>query len=306
MQFLDHTYAPLRLCGKSENTLRIYHITIRNFSRYLEREPTLGDLTDDVLAAYLGWLRDQRHSLRRVRYSPHTIQKEYCQLTAMWRFACQRHLIDLYPTIAKPKAPRTDPQSWLPADLQKLFIAIGELQGTIGGVASAAWWRALHYMIWNTGERIGALLALQWSDIDLSGKWVVVRAEYRKSKTEDKTHAIADYTIEALRAIQRPVRDEVFPWPMSVKYLWKRYKVLLKRAGLTADRRSMFHRMRRTVATQFELAGGDATKLLGHFDRSVTEGHYLDPRVIKRVQAIDLLPQPGVVGASEARKPRAK
>ncbi len=50
--------------------------------------------------------------------------------------------------------------------------------------------------------------------------------------------------------------------------------------------------MRRTVASQYEVLGGDATKLLGHFDRSVTEGHYLDPRVVVRPQAIDRLGKP--------------
>jgi integrase len=283
--FLDDVYAPIRLGGKSPRTLYLYRNSVRLFGNFLGRDVMLSDLTDDTFAAHLA-------SLRERGAAAHTVVKEYCQICAMWRFAAQRHLVADCPTVAKPLMPRTDPKSWLLDDLRKIFNAIDQLKGEIGGVPEAAWWRALHYVIWNTGERISAVLDLRWTDFDLDGRWVTFRAESRKGKGEDLTHQIADYTAEALRAINRPKRDEVFPWPLQRNYLWSVYGRLLKRAGLPCGRGDKFHRLRRTVATQYQLLGGDASRMLGHQSPRVTERHYLDPRVIRRQQAVDLLMKP--------------
>jgi hypothetical protein len=55
--------------------------------------------------------------------------------------------------------------------------------------------------------------------------------------------------------------------------------------------------MRRSVASYFKQAGGDATELLDHSARSVTQA-YLDPRIVTQVQAMDLLPPIGRKAAS--------
>ena len=63
--------------------------------------------------------------------------------------------------------------------------------------------------------------------------------------------------------------------------------------GLPSDRRHKFHAMRRTVASFYEAAGGNATELLGHSTRDVTRTHYLDPRVVGQgVNACDVLFRP--------------
>jgi integrase len=255
----------------------------------------LSDLTDDTITAYFAYLRKEELAAA-------TIAKEYAQLTAIWRFACQRHKVGLYPTVAKPNVPRNEPQSWLREDLERLFKAIYSLDGWIGEVREPAWWLALHFVIWNTGERITALLSVKWSDIDLDGGWITIRAEYRKGKSRGKVHRLAPYTIEALRAIQLPERELVFEWHKSPKYLWQAYGEILKKAGLPNDRYSKFHRLRRTVATQYELLGGNATNLLGHSDRKTTVEHYLDRRVVVEPQAIDLLTRPDV--ATPANEPQ--
>ena len=46
--------------------------------------------------------------------------------------------------------------------------------------------------------------------------------------------------------------------------------------------------MRRTVASKYEAAGGNATALMDHTKRSVTL-LYLDPKIAKQPQVIDLL-----------------
>ena len=54
-------------------------------------------------------------------------------------------------------------------------------------------------------------------------------------------------------------------------------------------------RMRRSVASHYKAAGGDATELVDHTSRKVTQA-YLDPRIVKRVQEMDLLPSIGQKG----------
>lgn len=144
-------------------------------------------------------------------------------------------------------------------------------------------------LAWDSGERIGALLQAEWSH--LSGEWLTLPAEIRKGGRQDRAYKLAADTLAILGSIRRPQRKLILPWPFHHTTLYNHYRRIRRRAGLPYDRRSGFHRIRRTVATFFEAAGGNATELLGHSDRRVTRG-YLDPRLLKQPQAIDLLFRP--------------
>ena len=119
-----------------------------------------------------------------------------------------------------------------------------------------------------------------------------MRAETRKFGLADKMSELPPVAVEALRAIGQPCRDLVFPWPKCESELWTQYGKILKRAGLTRDRKSKFHRMRRSAASHYEAAGGNATELCGHSTRRVTRA-YLDPRIATVVQPARLLFTPG-------------
>jgi integrase len=52
-----------------------------------------------------------------------------------------------------------------------------------------------------------------------------------------------------------------------------------------------FHAMRRTAASHFAAAGGDASHFLGHSSPRITEKYYLDPRIADTgPQPCDVLP----------------
>ena len=80
----------------------------------------------------------------------------------------------------------------------------------------------------------------------------------------------------------------MFPWPYSYTYLWTEYGRLLRLAGLPSDAKSKFHRIRKTAASYAEAAGGNATAMLRHSKREVTEA-YLDPRICQQQQPVDVL-----------------
>jgi len=53
----------------------------------------------------------------------------------------------------------------------------------------------------------------------------------------------------------------------------------LAAAGLPTDRRSKFHRIRRTVASAVAEAGGNPSEALDHASPKTTK-RYLDPRIV--------------------------
>lgn len=82
----------------------------------------------------------------------------------------------------------------------------------------------------------------------------------------------------------------MFPWDKSYTYLWGRMGVICKRAGLSDNRRSKFHRIRKTTASYYQAAGGSAQALLDHSSPAVTR-RYLDPRIVAPQSASELLPK---------------
>ena len=96
---------------------------------------------------------------------------------------------------------------------------------------------------------------------------------------------------QVVRLIEKPKRELIFPWPNCLTYLWDSYKKILIRADLPHDYKSKFHRMRKSVASHFEAAGGNATALLDHSHRRTTE-KYIDPTICVRQHAVDLLFRP--------------
>lgn len=285
LQFYHAIFEPLKLRSRADNTRRLYLCTIRGFCRYLNRPAKLEDLNDLTVNRFLDYYR-------RLPRSPYSANKERSNLLAIWRFAARKRYVEEWPDVEPDIEPERIPQAWTADQVAKLLAICEAQRGRIGPIPAADWWRALHLVAWDTSERIGAIRDLAWHHIDLLGQTILVPAELRKGRRRDRLYRIASDTTAALRKIQQPARAEVFPWPYCRTYLWNRYQRLLKQAGLPTDRQSKFHRIRRTVATYYEAAGGNATELLGHSSRSVTLA-YLDPRILPEHQAVDVLFRPG-------------
>lgn len=277
MSFFTDVYQPLKLRGGSHNTVRLYKHSINRYSDYLGREATLEDFDDLKVSTYLA---------RLVGLSPYTIEKERCQLVAMWNFAARRGLVPKFPTVYASRLPERTPMAWDQKDLFSLLGSCKREDGDIDGVPAGKWWISLHLVLWDTGERIGAIRALQWGW--LRGNVLHVPAEVRKGKTRDRVYHLHQTTCEMLQQIADPHRRMIFPWCRSETSLYYHYNRILRRAGLPTDCKSKFHRMRKTVATFFKRAGGNPTELLDHQSSQTTKA-YLDPRFLEEPQAKDLL-----------------
>lgn len=277
---LDY-YAPMT--GISDRTIKLYCYTISAWADLLGRAPTIADLEELGVARFLS------HRVRTLAAA--TAAKDRAQLRAIWEFAARRKLCTTWPTTPRIIVPERIPEAWMTDELHRLIMSSEEERMPIAGFPGAAVWRALLLLGYESGERIAALIALQCKDV--RGCNVIFRAENRKGRRRDIMREISVECADALIAVRRSPEETAIPWNHHNTYLYRRMNIILKRAGLPTDRRSKFHRIRKTTASYYEQAGGSAQRLLDHNSPQTTRV-YLDPRIVRpKFTAPDVLPKVG-------------
>jgi integrase len=265
---------------RDDQTRKVYRLALARLAEVCGHAPTVDDLTDDNVASVMtAMLRDGR--------AIPTVNERRARLNAFWTWLAKRGVVGTFPTTPPLPAPRRIPRAWTREELGRLVKACAAQRGWIACVPASDWWLTLHYVAWDSGERIGALLGAQWSH--LSGEWLILPAEIRKGQGADRAYRLSPQTVAALEKIRYPVRGELWPWPFHPCYLWSRYKKLRKEAGLPIDRQSGFHRIRRSVASHLAALGGNATEAMGHSSPAVTRDSYIDPTIAVPPQPSDLL-----------------
>lgn len=222
----------------------------------------LGPLCSESIAKF----RDARLAMGR---AVNTVGGEVSKLStyARWQGA------DV--VVASPKKIRRSPVAWSKKELQRLFHEAEHTDRMIYHLPASVYFPALLWIAWESGERIGAMLGLEWTDIDLENRSIHYRAEIRKGGYADARWSISKRTARSIAALKAYGRPK--PFDLGCRStLWKCYTNLLNDAGLPNDRKSKFHRIRRSVATHVHLAGGDATLAMGHASPDVTWAHYID------------------------------
>lgn len=275
-------YIRKRLRGASHNTIRLYGHSIGSFARTLGHKPTIDDLTDEAV---------EEHMWRVVRsgLSPATANKDRGQLICLWKFAAQNGMVPTFPNVPPMKEPDRVPMGWLPKEVDAMLAAAKTEPMPIDTVPGSLWFTAMIRVLLDTGERVGAIRQLGRDSVQ--DRFLLVPAAVRKGKTRDRLYPLSVETLQALADLKRfSVGSLLFPWPYSETYLYNRFNRILERAGLPRDRRSKFHRIRRTVASAVARAGGDPTAALDHASPKTTK-KYLDPRIVGGVKVSDILSQ---------------
>lgn len=277
---LFERYEKKHLRGKSENTLRLYRHTIRSFAKFLRREPTIQDLDADLIQDFI-W------SVVKSGRTPATANKDRAQLCCLWNYAAKNRIVDKYPDVPVVPEPDRVPMAWMPDELNRILqVAKTETQ-PVGDVSGKLWWTAMLLIILDTGERIGAVRNLPREC--LRGDHILVPAELRKGKTRDRLYKVSSTTVEAIKQLLASHSElELFPFPYSETYLYRRYKKLLERAKLPVGRQSNFHKLRKSVASAVASVGGDATAALDHASSKTTKA-YLDPRIVGGIDVSAIL-----------------
>ncbi len=257
-------YIAKRLKSGSENTIRLYKHSIASFAKSIGKIPELSDLTDEAIERHMWGIVNRGGA-------PESANKDRGQLIALWNFAAKRGIVSTWPDNRPLNEPEKVPLGWLPDELARLLKACEDQPGTIGDCRASLWWVCMVRVLLETGERIGAIRWLTKSA--LQDNWLLVPAHLRKGKRRDRLYTLQSETIEKLRDLIKENRSNksLFPWDRCETYLYNRFNKILEAANLPTDRRSKFHRLRRTVASAVAREGGDATAALDHASPRTTK-----------------------------------
>jgi integrase len=128
-----------------------------------------------------------------------------------------------------PPAPLPDrvPRAWTLDELGAIYRAAAATRGFVGIVPSCVWYPALVSVLWESAERIGAVLECRPDDFD--GTHLHVRAEYRKGGKRDRVYRLSSRTCSLL--LQARGASRLLEWDKAHTHLWKKYADIVARAG---------------------------------------------------------------------------
>lgn len=281
--FLQTVYVPLRLRGRSAESVRLLRHAITQFSRWLGRPALLDDLDDLVVSQWL--------TAMAAKKSPNSVARERSGILALWNLAQGRGLVKLRPTVAPELVPQSTPRAFTADELARLADAARYSYGWVGPIPAATFFRALIAVGLETGERINAILRTPrncWQRPTLT-----VPATIRKGGRQERVYELSPEACDLVDHVVAHTGPTVFWWVASDTALRKRWKTITRRAGLGDGRDVQFHALRRSTASHLAAAGLDATTYLGHSTDRITRRSYLDPRVVdaSRPKAWQSLPR---------------
>lgn len=278
-------YLDINLNIQSEMTKRHYEVVLRDLRRLVGSEPTIEQFSDQFQSRYARHLMDRE-------LSPYTINQRLEYLRALWRHACRRGYLSVWPTSISIPEPRAVPCAWTPEELEQLWKACDEEQGVFWcgaakGLSRRSFWKCFHLICYWTGERTGAVLATEFSWIN--GSYLSIPARFRKGRRQARKYWLPDDTLEEIQQFATPERTKIFP--VSRASFYKLIHKFQQRAGLDGHRIGP-QKMRRTHASMVARYGGDPVKALGHSSPKITEEFYLDPTVAEPKAYNQVLPNP--------------
>jgi integrase len=280
---LDTIYVPLRLRGRSQESVRLLRHAITQFSRWLGRPAVLEDLEDLTVSQFL--------THRGQRLSPNSVARERSGLLALWNLAQGRGLVRLRPSVSPELVPQATPRAFTTDELTRLADAARQASGWIGPVPASVFFPALVAVALETGERINAIMSTPrscWRRPTLT-----VPANVRKGGRQERVYELSPEASDLVDRVADHTGPTVFWWVASGTALRKRWKTITRRAGLGDGRDVQFHALRRSTASHLAAAGFDATAFLGHSSDRITRRSYLDPRVVEagRPKAWEAMPR---------------
>jgi integrase len=300
-ELLRDRVAPLKnLCDRS---VAMYESTLDRFRDYLGHEPTVDDLDDLTAAKFLRWRQTTQHSKYKL-VSPASLAKDSAHLRSLWTWLAKKRwkksngeLLE-FPDYARPRVPKPRPVAYTADELSALVRAARHRKGAVAGKPAAWYWMTKLMAMFQTGERIGAVLALRWREVDLERCTLTFLAATRKGRVETISRSITPELARMLATQKGPPEALVWPWLEGRKVLscYGSLKVLCRSAGVPYH---PFHSIRKSTASYLKKAGISAKKQLGHSSEDMAETHYYDDRITGVESALDFLPPLDLGGPPE-------
>jgi integrase len=291
-ELLRDRVAPLKnLCDRS---VAMYEATLDRFRDFLGHEPTVDDLDDLTAAKFLRWRQATQHS-RFKKISPASLAKDSAHLRSLWTWLAKKRwkkangeLLE-FPDYARPRVPKPRPVAYTAEELSALVRAARHRKGAVAGTPAAWYWLTKLMAMFQTGERIGAVLAIRWREVDLERCTLTFLAATRKGRQETICRAITPELARMMATQKGPPDALVWPWLEDRKILscYASLKILCRSAGVPYH---PFHSIRKSTASYLKKAGISAKKQLGHSSEDMAETHYYDDRITGVESALDFLP----------------
>ena len=285
IDILHEDYALLR--GLRPKALLQFRLSIEKFRDNLGRDPLVSDLTGIAVQRFL--------SARKQHVSVATVVKDRTHIVALWNHLFRLRRVEVAPAAVLPpmRAPKRVPKAYKADEVSAIIRAALAYPGCVAGKPASIWHASLIRAAFETAERVGALLAVEWRDVDLDERVILLRAENRKGGYRDLLRPISSETASWLRQLRRgsPDRARVWEWDRGPNHIWYHLRVLCKRAGVQARG---YHGFRKAAASYLAAAGGlgEAAAALGHASPSTTQAHYVDPTIAKPTRTfVEMLPK---------------
>jgi integrase len=297
---------PERQLGKSPQTYRSYEDTLNLLKECFTQDPSIDTLDDQRVSQFLGWLINVK------KRSPATANKHLRQLRAIVNYAVKKGLLQESLDLRRLDEDDEDPLCWDIEQVSAILSNAIRIAGEINGVPASLFWECLILLLLDCGPRINAFMALRLTDVNLDRRLIIIRprsfrgtVEVRQKQRKGQTLPFHQQTADRLRLLIEldPTREMLFPWPFDLNVrqlstLRSHYRKIVKAAGLSVDRKSMFHRLRRTTGTYVALGASDdeAAQHLGHSHKRILIKSYKDPSKEHpdraRPRACDAIPRP--------------
>lgn len=237
----------------------------------------IADFSDENLNGLCAWLIGERLA----RPTANKILRTLCALA---RFARRRGLSSYRPEVERliERAPR--PVSWRPEELAKIVAGVREFYG------ESYWGRTLLALIniyYETALRMIDALRLESTEPDLAAGRVFVT---EKKTGKRRPFKVSDKTVAAIRRLGGTMQNLIPYRFKETNPARKRYRKVLKAAGLPSGRKDLFQKIRVSTASLAHREGLDATAILGHSAKWVTTRYYLDPDLTAPIDIANQLP----------------
>lgn len=260
--------------GLSENTIKSYERDINQYLRYIEKNK-IGTLNEITRYHILSFLQKQRE----LGKSSNSIVRMVSSLRKFHQYLAQEKITNHDPMelIDTPKKAKTLPEVISLDSVEKL-IEISDINTTLGLRD-----RAILELMYATGLRITELCELKMNELHLTMSLIQTRGKGNKERIipiSDTAKKWLELYLETSRVTLNNKTSTDSPYvflnnqggSLSRQGVWKKIKLLVKKAGITKNVTP--HTLRHSFATHLLENGADlriVQELLGHADISTTQ-----------------------------------
>jgi integrase/recombinase XerC len=260
--------------GASEHTCRAYAKDLEQFLAFLRQErgePSVRDLHARKLRAYLAYLH-------RSGLAKRSIERKLASLRTFLKFLLRDGRLEANPAagLRAPKHARTLPQPLTESEVLQLLET----------VKPADWCgardRAMLELFYSSGLRVGELVQLNLSDVDLSNRVVLIRGKGRRERLAPLGTAAAG-ALRAYLAVRGQLRCAQLQDPEALFLNRYGQRITTRSVARVVSRRVRQaglgkhispHTLRHSFATHLLARGADiraVQELLGHRHLSTTQ-----------------------------------